>query len=113
MTSLSWLPGRHGGRLGYRCSLLAVLRLGSVLGSEARAPGSPALTASCLEWKGALSGTDSSSVVLEPRRGSGLAVSRLGQSLEREIYGPGSGHRLVTPGGRGVEPERTQPSAPH
>ena len=39
MSSLAWLPGQLGGRLWHRCSLLAVLRLGSVLGSAARADG--------------------------------------------------------------------------
>ena len=93
MTSLAWLPGRLGGRLGVAARIW-LLRLGSVLGLAHErmglgprvllelspvtlllpldrgfpwlAAGSPAMTARCLKWTGALTNTDSSSVVLEP-----------------------------------------------
>ena len=51
-----------------------------------------------LSWTGVLLSTDSCSTELN-HEGSGLAAGRSMQSLEAREYGPGAGHRLMTPGG--------------
>ena len=121
LTSLVWLPGQLGGRLGLCCSHLAVAA-GLTPGSAVQGPkvllrlspaalllpldrgftwlaaGSPDLIASCLKWKGALMSTDSCSVALEPRRvwASGRPV---GAEPEEINIRTGLWARLLTPGG--------------